>query len=119
MAAPCFSITGLNFSRSLACSVGENSVTVMPAFLSWSSWPAAASRLVWRWKRLASTAASCRIFWSAGASVSQTFLLTISDCGLYWWLVTARNFCTSKNLLARITLKGFSCPSMAFCSRPA
>ena len=51
--------------------------------------------------------------------MSHTFLLKISDCGLYWWLVSVRNFCTSKNLFAWITLSGFSWPSMAFCSSAA
>ncbi len=39
-------------------------------------------------------------------------------CGLYWWLVSAMFFCTSQNLLAAITLIGFSWPSMAPCSKP-
>ena len=59
------------------------------------------------------------IFFSAGVSVSQTFLLMITDCGLYWWLVSVRYFCTSQNLLAWITDSGFSWPSMAFCSSAA
>jgi hypothetical protein len=66
-----------------------------------------------------STAASEMIFFSSADSVSQNFLLISTDCGLYWWLVSVANFCTSKNLLAAITVSGFSCPSMAFCSSAA
>ena len=45
-------------------------------------------------------------------------MLITTDCGLYWWLLSTMCFCTSKNFDDAITATGFSCPSMAFCSRP-
>ncbi len=116
--AECLAITGLTFSRNLAISAGDSSVTVMPPFLIASSAVAMPARDCSRWYLAASSAASSSSFFSAGDSVSQTFLLKITDCGLYWWLVIARYFCTSQNLLAAITVSGFSWPSIALLSRP-
>ena len=110
-------MTGFIFSRNLATSAGENSVTDMPFFLMFSSAVFINARDCSRWNLAASSAASSSSFFSAAFRPSHTFLLKITDCGLYWWLVMARCFCTSQNLLALITVKGFSWPSMAFCSK--
>ena len=81
---------------------------VIPFFLSNSKLAAKDARDCARWFLVAASAESSMIFFSAGLSVSHTFLLKMTDCGLYWWLVNATNFCTSQNLLAAITAMGFS-----------
>ena len=65
------------------------------------------SRETWRWKSRASFAASCMIFFSSGESLSQKLLLTITTCGLYWWRVIVRYFCTSSNFITGIVTSGF------------
>ena len=102
--APIWAYARVNWLHVRADSKSDGSLTFMP--LAWRLATAldVLSRLSLRSKSQLTLAASLRIFCSSLGEPSHHFLLTDTIHGLKTWLLFARHFCASQNLLDNMVL---------------